>query len=119
METIEAMNTSGQGKGYPIPEGVTGWSWGAFFLNWIWAIGNKTWIGLLALLPYVGFVMVFVLGFHGREWAWQNKQWKSVEHFNIVQKRWSVWGAGLIIGLTTVGILAAIIVPAFIEMQDV
>ena len=25
-----------------IPDGVKGWSWGAFFLNWIWAIGNRS-----------------------------------------------------------------------------
>ena len=45
-------NTSGKGKGHPIPDGVKGWSWGAFLLNWIWAIGNSTWIGLLCLIPF-------------------------------------------------------------------
>jgi hypothetical protein len=29
------------------PDGVAGWSWGAFLLNWIWAIFNKSYIGLL------------------------------------------------------------------------
>ncbi len=23
----------------PVPEGVKGWSWGAFLLSWVWAIG--------------------------------------------------------------------------------
>ena len=73
-----------------VPEGVKGWSWGAFFLNWIWAIGNKTWIGLLCLVPIVGFVMAFVLGFKGREWAWKNARWDSLEHFNRVQRLWSI-----------------------------
>ena len=54
------------------PEGVTGWSCGAFFLNWTWAIVNRTWMGLLALIPYVGFVMSIILGIYGRMWAWQN-----------------------------------------------
>ena len=107
-----AENTSGMGKGYAIPEGVKGWSWGAFLLNWIWAVGNKTWIGLLCWIPYVGFIMVFVLGFKGREWAWQNKEWDDVEHFNRVQRRWSVWGAALVIISFTLGILAAILIPA-------
>ena len=75
-----------------IPEGVKGFSWGALFLNWIWAIGNKTWIGLLCLVPYLGFIMAIVLGFKGREWAWKNKKWDSVEHFNRVQRKWSVAG---------------------------
>jgi mannose/fructose/N-acetylgalactosamine-specific phosphotransferase system component IIC len=81
-------------------------------LGWIWAIGNKTWIGLLAMVPYIGFVMSIVLGVKGREWAWQNKQWDSVEHFNKVQKRWSFWGV-MLIGVALIGIVAAIAIPAY------
>lgn len=95
-----------------IPEGVKGWSWGAFLLNWIWAIGNRTWIGLLALIPYVGFIMAFILGFKGREWAWKNKEWESVEQFNRVQKKWSFWGVILVVIGAIIGILVVITVPA-------
>lgn len=95
-----------------IPDGVKGWSWGAFLLNWIWAIGNRTWIGLLAMIPYVGFIMAIILGFKGREWAWKNKQWESVEQFNRVQKKWSFWGVALTVGVLAIGILAAIVIPA-------
>ena len=70
----EIENNSGMGKNTELPEGVKGWSWGAFFLNWIWAIGNKTWIGLLVLVPYVGLIVAVILGFKGREWAWKNKK---------------------------------------------
>lgn len=75
-----------------LPEGVKGWSWGAFWLSWIWAIFNKTWIGLLALIPLVNLIMMVVLGFKGREWAWKNKAWPNIEHFNRVQKKWSLAG---------------------------
>lgn len=75
-----------------IPEGVKGWSWGAFLLNWIWAIGNKTWIGFLVLIPVINIFMVFVLGFKGREWAWKNKTWRDLEHFNQVQRKWNIAG---------------------------
>lgn len=95
----------------PIPDGVRGWSWGAFLLNWIWAIGNGTWIGLLALIPYVGFIMAIVLGFKGREWAWRNRQWESLEHFQRVQKRWSFWAITICIGSLVLGIAAAILFP--------
>lgn len=111
--TAESENTSGLGKGHPIPDGVKGFSFGAFFLNWIWAIGNRTWIGLLALVPYIGFVVAIVLAIKGREWAWQNKQWDSVEHFQKVQKSWSVWGVVIIGGFFLLGILAAILIPAY------
>jgi Tfp pilus assembly protein PilE len=99
-----------------IPPGVAGWSWGAFLLNWIWAIGNRTWIGLLVLVPFVGWIMSFVLGFKGREWAWKNKQWDSLEHFNEVQKKWSFWGVLItliFIPIFVIGILAAVAIPAY------
>lgn len=99
--------------GDAIPDGIKGWSWGAFLLNWIWAIGNKTWIGLLAAIPYVGFIMAIVLGFKGREWAWKNKEWESVEHFNRVQRKWSFWGAMIVVISVIIGIVAAIAIPAY------
>jgi Tfp pilus assembly major pilin PilA len=96
-----------------VPHGVKGWSWGAFFLNWIWAIGNKTWIGLLCILPIIGFVMAFVLGYKGREWAWKNARWDSLEHFNRVQRLWSIWALILTLGSFGIGVLAAIALPAY------
>lgn len=96
-----------------VPEGVKGWSWGAFFLNWIWAIGNRTWWGLLALIPYIGLVVAIWLGFKGREMAWKNTSWDSIEHFNRVQKRWSQWALGIFFATLLLGIIAAIAVPAY------
>lgn len=105
-------NTSGMGKDQPIPDGVTGWSTGAFVLNWIWSIFNKTWIGLICLVPLVGPFMALYLGFDGRKLAWQNKRWDSVEHFNKVQKKWSVW-ALVILAIPVFFIAIAIILPMF------
>ncbi len=96
-----------------MPHGVKGWSWGAFLLSGIWAVGNRTWIGLLAFVPYIGFIMAIVLGIKGREWAWKNKKWDSLEHFNRVQRTWSAWGAGLVVFIFIFGILAAIAIPAY------
>lgn len=81
-------NTSGQGSDAAVPDGVKGWGWGPFLWSWIWAIGNNVWIGLLALIPYVGFIMTIILGIKGREWAWQAKHWDSVEQFDKSQKKW-------------------------------
>jgi hypothetical protein len=116
-KTDSGSNTSGMGKGHPLPAGVKGWSWGAFLLNWIWAIGNRTWIGLLSLLPYIGFIFSITLGIKGREWAWRNKRWDSLEHFNRVQKKWSVWGLVLVLGVAGLGILAAILIPLYQQSQ--
>ena len=111
----DSVNSSGMGKEAELPDGVKGWSWGAFLLNWIWAAFNGTYIGLLAIVPYVGFIMAIVLGIKGREWAWRNKRWESLEHFNHVQKGWSIWGVGLVFGLTLLGIVAAIALPAYVD----
>ena len=100
-----------------VPEGVKGWSWGAFLLNWIWAIGNRTWIGLLALIPYVGLVMNIVLGFKGREWAWQNKSWDGVEHFQRVQKQWSRWGVGIYAAVFLLSLLVALLAPNLMSLK--
>jgi hypothetical protein len=96
-----------------VPDGVKGWSWGAFLLNWIWAIGNRTWWGLLAMVPYVGFIVAIWLGIQGREMAWKNGSWDSVEHFNRVQKKWSQVAVGIVLGIVLIGILAAIALPAY------
>ncbi|WP_137173024.1 zinc ribbon domain-containing protein [Massilia sp. HP4] len=94
-----------------MPDGVKGWSWGAFFLNGIWAIGNRTWIGLLAFVPYLGWIVAIWLGFKGREMAWKNKQWDSLEHFNRVQRRWSQWGIGIMIAFTLLMVVGAFVAP--------
>lgn len=40
-------NTSGQGVAAVVPPELDRWNWGAFLLNWIWGIGNNTFIALL------------------------------------------------------------------------
>lgn len=98
-----------------LPDGIKGWSWGAFLLNWVWAVGNRTWIGLLALIPYVGFGIAIWLGIKGREMAWKNGQWESVEHFNRVQKKWSQWGVGILIACCAVGVVLGIAAPMYMS----
>jgi len=61
---------SGQGKNSVIPPEIKGWNWGAFFLNALWGIGNSTYIALLMFVPFVNFIMPFVLAIKGNQWAW-------------------------------------------------
>lgn len=77
-----------------VPAEIDRWNWGAFLLNWIWGIGNNTFIALLTLIPFFGtFIMPFVLGAKGSKWAWRNGRWESLEHFKRVQRLWAIWGA--------------------------
>jgi hypothetical protein len=98
-------NTSGQGETEDVPREIICRNWGAFFLNWIWGIRNKTYIAFLSLVPVAGFVMMIVLGLRGNEWAWQNRRWESVEQFQREQKIWSKWGIRLAKVLLVLAIL--------------
>jgi hypothetical protein len=78
-----------------IPAEIDRWNWGAFLLNWIWGIGNNTFVALLTFIPFFGLAMPFVLGARGSVWAWRNGRWDSVEHFKRVQRKWAIWGVVL------------------------
>lgn len=80
--------------GKETPKEVRGWNWGAFMFNWIWGIGNKTYLPLLNLIPLVNIVWIFVTGFKGNEWAWQKSDYEDVETFKKVQESWN--RAGLV-----------------------
>jgi len=103
----EAINTSGMGEDHPLPEGVAGWSWGAFVFSWIWAIGNRTWPGLLGVIPGIGLIVRAALGMHGRRWAWQNQRWDSLAHFQRVQRRWNI-AAGVLVLVVLIAALALV-----------
>lgn len=90
-------NTSGQGAGATVPAEIDRWNWGAFLLNWIWGLGNSTYIALLMFVPFVNVVMAFMLGIKGSAWAWRHRRWDSVEHFQRVQRRWAQWGVALLL----------------------
>jgi len=109
MAAVE--NTSGQGAGAAVPDEIKGWNGGAFLLTWIWAIAHNVWIGLLALIPILTFIMAIVLLVKGSEWAWQNRRFESVEQFWRVQTIWAYWGLGVMVAA-----LLTAIVPSLLRM---
>jgi hypothetical protein len=84
---------------------------GGVFLSWIWGIGNNVWIALLALIPFVGFIMAIVLGIKGNEWAWRAKKWDNIEHFKRTQRTWSQWGIGIFLVYIIIGVFMAALIP--------
>lgn len=64
-------------------------NWGAFFGTWLWGLFNKSfktlWMLLLGLTPW-GFYYALVCGLKGNEWAYKNKNWKSIEEFKTSQE---------------------------------
>lgn len=109
-------NTSGQGKTAVVPAQIDRWNWGAFLLNWIWGIGNNTFIALLVFVPFFGFVMPFILGVKGSAWAWRNKRWDSVEHFLTVQKKWAKWA--VVVYLLFIAMFAASMFSAITALKS-
>lgn len=92
-----------------MPTEIKGWNWGAFFLTWIWGIGNRSYLTFLAFVPLVGFfIMTPVSGVFGNQWAWENKKWDSVEHFKKTQRKWAHWGLFFWLSLLVIyGVLIA------------
>lgn len=90
----------------PLPQEIKKFNWGAFFLTWIWGIGNSSYLTLFAFLAYAiaytlnssGIILPVCLAFSiycgimGNQWAWKNKTWESTDYFNRVQKRWAIGG---------------------------
>lgn len=97
----EALNEPAQ-----IPRELDRWNWGAFLLNWIWGIGNSTFIALLMFVPLVNIVMIFVLGARGSAWAWDNRYWRDAEHFRRTQRKWAI--AGFIVWAALIALFATL-----------
>ena len=97
VKTKKFINTSGQGSRAEVPAAIRSkFNWGAFLLNWIWGLGNRTYLTLIYLIigfiPIVNFVISIWFGFMGNEWAWRNKRFGGVQHFNESQKKWTIAG---------------------------
>ncbi len=85
MENAYSNSTSQSSQ---VPEEIKGWNWAAFLLNWVWGLGNRTYIALLMFVPIVNLIVIFMLGAKGNEWAWKNGNWNSVEQFKNTQRKW-------------------------------
>ena len=122
----DLTNNSGQGSNSPVLDIVSKkFNWGAFMLNWIWGLGNKTFITLIifpvslaAYIPFVGWLITLGcsiwFGIKGNEWAWQNKRWQSIEHFHSVQKKWAI--GGVIAFFVQILLIALVCVAMFIPL---
>ena len=94
-------------------ENIKGWNWGAFWLTWLWGIGNKSWLTFWALIPYFNILWMFVCGFKGNEWAWKNKNWTNFEEFTRVQKKWAT-----IANILAVTLIAIVVIIMILGMGE-
>ncbi len=111
-----------------LPDEIKKFNWGAFFLTWIWGIGNKSYLTFFMFLAYgaasifnsLGVFLPFCLGFSiycgvmGNEWAWKNKTWEDTTQFNTMQKRWATGGA---IFFVTARVLTVLFITSMIFLM--
>ncbi|MDJ0618350.1 MAG: serine/threonine-protein kinase [Calothrix sp. MO_192.B10] len=100
LQPTKFINNSGCGianESEKVPEEILGWNWGAFLMPWLWLFTNHVWLGLLCLIPHVGWVMAIFMGAKGNEWAWKSRYWRNIQHFKAHQRGWAI--AGILVGL--------------------
>lgn len=119
MNLLERDNNSGLGKGSDVPEELGRWNWGAFLLGWIWGLGNKSYKTFLVFIPYAGIYFLFANGSRGNRWAWQNKDWKSIEQFKRVQRRWAIAGAIVAVSVITIATIGIISFHSYMKNSEV
>ncbi|HKP97167.1 MAG TPA: hypothetical protein VJ385_15565 [Fibrobacteria bacterium] len=105
------VNTSGDKSITSYPPGLDRWNWPAFLWGGIWAIGHRSWIGLLTFLPYIGLVFAIWQGAQGYKWAWKNNRYESVEDLFLREKKWLKAWFIFFGGIMLLGILSALIIP--------
>jgi hypothetical protein len=110
------MPYPGQPADTPIPSKLDKWNWGAFLLNWIWGLGNSTFIALLMFVPLVNLVMVFLLGAKGSKWAWKNRIWADEEHFVRTQRNWA--RAGFVVFIAGILLVVGLVYSIFGLMKN-
>lgn len=69
------------------------WNWGAFMMPLQFGIGNKAYLCLLALIPILSFIWIFVAGAKGAKWAFESGDFDTVKEFNASMKTWNRAGA--------------------------
>jgi len=76
-----------------VPQEIKGWNWGAFMFNAFWGIGNKTYLPLLSLAPFIGWIWPIIVGIKGNEWAWKKSGYANVPEdirlFKATQATWN------------------------------
>ncbi len=66
-----------------------GWSWGGFLSPFLFCLRFSLWIPLLlCFVPALNGILYIVMGFKGREMAWQTGRFQDPFEFMETQKKW-------------------------------
>lgn len=84
-------NTSGQGSGCPLPPSARGWTFAGFTPFGLFAFihGSVLW----GVLHFVAApVAAIYLGIYGKQLAWRNRRFDSIEQYQATLRAWNLWG---------------------------
>lgn len=120
-------NTSGMGEGYPLPPGVSGFNAGGCVPFGLFAFinGNTLW-GIISLIGLIispaQLVYAIYIAIQGRELAWRNRRFDSLEQFQDTMQPWNIGGLvllglGVIAFITYIAVAFAFMGPMFEEMM--
>lgn len=107
-------NTSGMGEHHAIPPEATGWTFAGCIPFGIFAFANNSVVwGLVCLaghlFPIATLVYFIYIGIQGRELAWRNKRFHSIDEYRSSMRSWNRWGlviGGILTGCSTLGVVA-------------
>lgn len=68
----------------------TKWNWGAFVNPIGFGIGNRAYLGLLAFVPLLNIIWIFISGAKAESWALSNpnNSYRDEEEFRNVMDSW-------------------------------
>lgn len=66
-----------------LQEYLSGWNWGACCFGLIWGFGNNV------SISFRSFYIPFELGLNGNKWAWEQGNWRNLEHCKRTQRKWA------------------------------
>lgn len=89
----------------------TKWNWGAFVNPIGFGVGNRAYLCLLALVPILNIVWIFIAGAKGESWALANSEnvYRDEEEFRKIMDTWKRGGLVQFIILAVV-IVAEIVI---------
>ncbi len=94
---------------------IESWSWSAFFVPFVWALGNKLYLWALGtFVPIFNIYVWIMLASKGRKMAWAKGGWGSFDFFKKRQKI-MMW---VIIGLSIVYLVFSIAMTYFASTKQ-
>ncbi len=97
---------------------INGWSWGAFFLGFIWALASRLYLyGVLmfvaSFIPLVNLVVWIYFAIAGKKLSWEKGHWESFELFEKRQRLLSKIGAIVFV----VAVMLAVLLSVYTTMR--